>query len=242
MYFLATILFVPGSILTLGAGFAFSAALGLGWGVVLGSASVFVGAALGAIAAFLLARFLLREQVRKLTKRYALFEAIDAALEENGLKVFVLLRLSPIIPFNVFNYVGGVTSVSFRDYTLALIAMLPGTVLFVFLGASAGSLAESANSGSDPTVTIIVVVVGAVLGIGTIWLTTRYARKELNRILERRRLAEEAENESSHQPPTEEDDVSADDIDDDQVKDESIVDFVESPANELPSLENGTRQ
>jgi len=86
------------------------------------------------------------------------------------------------------NYIGGVSSVKFRDYCLALFAMIPGTVLFVFLGASAGSLAESATSGSDPTVTIVVVVVGAFLGIVTIWLTTRYARKELNRILEERSL------------------------------------------------------
>jgi len=102
VYFAATILFVPGSILTLGAGFAFSAPLGLGPGIALGTASVFVGAALGAIVAFLVARYLLREPVRRLTKRYAVFEAIDAALQDNGLKIFVLLRLSPVIPFNAF--------------------------------------------------------------------------------------------------------------------------------------------
>jgi len=186
VYFLATVLFVPGSILTLGAGFTFSATFGLGAGVVLGAVSVFVGASLGAIVAFLLARYLLRKPVRRLTERYALFEAIDAALQTNGLKIFILLRLSPVIPFNVFNYLGGVSSVTFRDYFLALFFILPGTTLFVFLGASAGSIAESASSGNDPTVTIVVVVVGAVLGIGTIWLTTRYARKELQRILEER--------------------------------------------------------
>lgn len=198
MYFLATILFLPGSILTLGAGFTFAASFGMGLGVLVGTLVVFIGAALGSIVAFLIARYLLRDQVRRLTKRYAIFEAIDSALEGNGLKIFILLRLSPVIPFNVFNYIGGVTSVTFRDYTLALFAMIPGTVLFVFLGASAGGLAESANSGSDPTVTIIVVVVGTVLGITTIWLTTRYARKELNRILEDRRREEDAE-----QPHTE---------------------------------------
>lgn len=161
-------------------------AFGLGPGLVLGSISVFVGASLGAIASFLLARYLLRNQVGRLSKKYAIFEALDLALKGNGLKIFCLLRLSPIIPFNAVNYIGGVSSVSLRDYVLALFAILPGTVLYVFLGASAGSLADSAGSGSDPTVTIVVIVVGSVLGILAIWLTTRYARKELNRVLEQR--------------------------------------------------------
>jgi uncharacterized membrane protein YdjX (TVP38/TMEM64 family) len=88
------------------------------------------------------------------------------------------------------NYTAGALSVSFRDYVLALFAILPGTILYVFLGASAGSLTDSANSGQDPTVTIVVVVVGIVFGVLAIYLTTRYARKELNRLLEERRVAE----------------------------------------------------
>lgn len=190
VYLAATVLFVPGAVLTLGAGFVFSMAFGLGGGVALGSLSVFLGASLGAIASFLLGRFLLRGQIEKLSKKYVTFQAIDNALKDNGLKIFVLLRLSPIIPFNVINYIAGVSSVSFRDYVLALFAIIPGTVLYVFLGASAGSLADSASSGGDPTVTIIIVVIGAVFGILAIWLTTRYARQELNKVLEDRRRAE----------------------------------------------------
>jgi len=202
VYFIATVFFIPGAVLTLGAGFVFSSAFGLGGGVVLGTISVFVGACLGSIAAFLIGRYLLRDQVGKLTKRYSIFEALDAAVENNGLKIFCLLRLSPIVPFNVLNYVAGVTAISLRDYCLALFAMIPGTILWVFLGASAGSLVESGQAGgSNQTVTIVVVVVGAVFGILAIWLTTRYARKELNRVVEKRRLeleeAAAAENESN---------------------------------------------
>jgi uncharacterized membrane protein YdjX (TVP38/TMEM64 family) len=147
---------------------------------------VFIGASLGAIASFLLGRYLLRDFVHRLTKRYTIFEALDVALQQNGLKIFLLLRMSPIIPFNVINYIGGVSAVSFRDYVLALFGMLPGTVLYVFLGASAGSLADSSSSGDNFTLTIIVVVVGAVFGIIAIWLSARYARKELNRIVQER--------------------------------------------------------
>ena len=89
---LATVLFIPGSILTLGAGFVFSMAFGLGGGVVLGTVSVFIGASLGAIIAFLLGRYLLQGQVKKLSNKYAIFEALNLALEHNGLKIFLLLR------------------------------------------------------------------------------------------------------------------------------------------------------
>lgn len=178
VYFIATVFFIPGSLLTLGAGFVFASAFGLGFGVLLGTLVVGTGASLGALAAFLLGRYLLRDQVGRLSNKYAVFQALDQALIDNGLKIFILLRLSPIVPFNILNYIGGASAVSLRHYALALFGILPGTLLYVFLGASAGSLADNMEgSGQSTTVTIIVVVVGAVLGIAAIYLTTRYARK-----------------------------------------------------------------
>jgi len=191
VYLIATVLFVPGSILTLGAGFVFANAFGLGIGVLLGTLSVFFGASAGATIAFLFGRYLFRDWVKSLTKKYAIFEALDVALEEKGFRIMLLLRLSPIIPFNAINYIVGVTAISFRDYILAMFAMLPGTVLYVFLGASAGSLADSANSGDNITVTIIVIVVGVVFGIAAIAATSYYAKKELNRVLAARQASVE---------------------------------------------------
>lgn len=117
--------------------------------------------------------------MQKLTRKYPIFDALEAALEKNGLRIFALLRLSPIVPFNAINYIAGVTSVSFRDYAISLFAILPGTILYVFLGASAGSLTDSAASGDNSTVTITVAVAGAFFGILAIFLTTRYAKREL---------------------------------------------------------------
>lgn len=182
VYFIATVCFVPGSILTLGSGFVFGKAVGLGYGVALAAVTVFVGASLGAIASFLLGRYLLRDCVgRVLVKRYPLVKALDegeqfsfrglvylclfrftfhhsaiikTALQQKGLQIFLLLRLSPIIPFNVINYIGGFTAITLRDYSLALFGILPGTVLYCFIGASAGSLTES-ESVVDGTVTIV---------------------------------------------------------------------------------------
>jgi len=192
VYLIATVLFIPGSILTLGAGFVFANAFGLGVGVLLGTLSVFFGASAGATIAFLFGRYLFREPVQGLTKKYAIFEALDAALEEKGFRIMTLLRLSPIIPFNAINYIAGVTAISLRDYLLAMFAILPGSILYVFLGASAGSLADSATSGENITVTIIVIVVGVVFGIAAIAATSYYAKKELNRVLAAREEQEQS--------------------------------------------------
>lgn len=195
VYFFATVFFVPGSILTLGAGFVFANAFGLGIGVLMGTISVFCGAGSGAIAAFLLGRFLLRDWVSGFSKKYAIFEALDVAFEEKGFRIMALLRLSPIIPFNAINYIAGVTALSFWSYTWATIAILPGTVLYVFLGASAGSLADSASSGENQTVTIIVVIVGVIFGVIAVGLTSYYAKAELNRVVEKRQAEIEGDEE-----------------------------------------------
>lgn len=197
VYFIATVFFIPGSILTLGAGFVFANAFGLGTGVLLGTLTVFFGASSGAIVAFLLGRFLLRDWVSRKTEHYTIFEALDNALAEKGFRIMALLRLSPIIPFNALNYIAGVTAIGFWQYVWAMFAILPGTILYVFLGASAGSLADSANSGDNSTVTIIVVVVGVVFGVLAVALTSYYARQELQKVTEQRTEGDEETGEAS---------------------------------------------
>ncbi len=173
-----------------GSGFVFANAFGLGLGLLFSTIAVFVGATTGSIAAFLLGRYLFRNCVENISKRYQVWEAIDTALQLQGLKIIILLRLSPLIPFNAINYILGVTSVTLRDYSLACFAMLPGTILYTFLGSSAGSIVESASSGDgNTTVTIVVVVIGIVFGVLSVVATTYYAKKELNQI-----IAQNAEN------------------------------------------------
>lgn len=178
----------------MGAGFVFSSAFGLGLGVCLGTLAVFVGASAGAVVSFLFGRYLFRDAVvRNLSKRYSVFEALDVALAEKGFRIMTLLRLSPIVPFNLLNYIAGVTAIPFWSYFWANFGILPGTVLYVFLGASAGSLTDSANSGDDNmTVTVVVIVVGVVLGILAIAVTSYYARKELNKVVAKRQAEMDA--------------------------------------------------
>ncbi|MFH0822178.1 MAG: FAD-containing oxidoreductase [Pseudomonadota bacterium] len=136
-YVLAAVLFLPGSVITLGAGFLF--------GVPTGLAVVWLGANLGACAAFLLGRTIAREWVAQKVKGNPKFAAIDEALGREGFKVVLLLRLSPVFPFDLLNYALGLTKVSFRNYAVAsLIGMLPGTLMYVYFGSAARSLAEAA--------------------------------------------------------------------------------------------------
>jgi len=191
---ICTVLFIPGSILTLGSGFIFANVFGLGYGVILATVAVFIGASAGAIVAFLLGRYLLRDWVKTLTTKYPLFEAVDTALEDKGLRIMCLLRLSPIIPFNALNYIAGITAISLTAYTWAMIAILPGTILYIFLGATAGSLTDSGSSGDNGTVKIITIVVGVVFGVLGVGAVSYYAKKELNNVIQK---AEEENNEDA---------------------------------------------
>jgi uncharacterized membrane protein YdjX (TVP38/TMEM64 family) len=142
LYSLATVLFVPGSILTLGAGVVF--------GVVLGSIYVFIGATIGATLAFLIGRYLARGWVAKRIANYGKFSEIDAAIARKGLKIVLLTRLSPVFPFVLLNYSLGITQVSLRDYILGCVGMIPGTVMYVYIGSLTGSLATIQNSAQSP--------------------------------------------------------------------------------------------
>lgn len=136
-YAVATVAFIPGSLLTLAAGAIF--------GLARGTAFVLVGATLGAAAAFLVGRYVARRAVERRLEGRPRFHAIDRAVGREGLKIVTLLRLSPVFPFNLLNYALGLTRVRFRDYLLACLGMLPGTFLYVYYGKALGSLAAVAG-------------------------------------------------------------------------------------------------
>ena len=137
VYIAACVLFVPGSILTLGAGFVY--------GVLLGAAVVWIGANLGAALAFILGRTLLRSSIEVKVKGNPRFAAIDRAVGKEGFKIVLLTRLSPVFPFNLLNYAFGLTGVGLRDYLIGTaLGIVPGTVMYVYLGSLITSLTELA--------------------------------------------------------------------------------------------------
>ena len=168
IYIGATVLFLPGSVLTLGAGAVF--------GVGLGSVYVSIASTLGATAAFLVGRYFARGWVAKKIAGSAAFAAIDRAVAEEGWKIVGLTRLSPAFPFSLLNYAFGVTRVSLRDYVLASwIGMMPGTVMYVYVG----SLARAAGDRTRTPGEWALYGIGLLATIGVTVFVTRLARRAL---------------------------------------------------------------
>jgi len=170
VYFVAALLFVPGSALTLAAGAIF----GLAWGF----ATVSVSSTLAAAASFLIARYLAREKVRRMAESNRTFGAIDTAIAQGGWKIIALLRLSPAVPFSLGNYLYGLTPVRFWPHILASwVGMMPGTFLYVYLG-FAGKTAAAGGTGKNPW-QYVLLGVGLLATIVVTVYVTRLARKAL---------------------------------------------------------------
>lgn len=179
IYAVATVLWIPGSLLTMAAGFVY--------GLIGGTLVVLPSAVVGATLAFLVARFVARDWVRARVARHPRMAAVHAAVGEHGFSMVMLLRLSPLFPFVLLNYALGLTDVKLRDYVLAsAVGMIPGTFLFVYLGTLAtdaaslaagtrpdGGLAERALFWGGLVVTLVV----------TVWIS-RLARRKLDRALQ----------------------------------------------------------
>ncbi len=127
LYLVSTVFFLPGTPVTVLAGFIF----GPLWGVFYAS----VASIISVSVAFLIARYVARELVERWVKDNAQFRKIDEQVEEHGWRILMFTRLVPIFPFNLQNYAYGLTSIRFSTFVLvSAIFMLPGTAVFVQFG------------------------------------------------------------------------------------------------------------
>jgi uncharacterized membrane protein YdjX (TVP38/TMEM64 family) len=171
IYVVATLLFVPGVALTLAGGFLF----GLARGTLIVSAAATTTAAL----AFLIARHVARAAVEARARKDRRFTAIDRAIGERGWTIVALLRLSPAVPFSLSNYFYGLTAIRFWPYVLtSWVAMLPGTVLYVYLGA-AGKAAARGGARSNAENVYLALGLAATIVV-TVYLT-KVARTALRK-------------------------------------------------------------
>jgi len=135
VYVIAAVLFVPASPMTAAAGFIY--------GPLLGTLIVSPASVLGATLAFLISRHLARDWAAAKMEKYPQFPVIDRAIEKNGFKVVLLLRLQLVIPYNLLNYALGLTRIRLRDFLIATwIGMLPATFLYVYLGSVAQNVSD----------------------------------------------------------------------------------------------------
>ncbi len=171
-YALSIIAFIPGSLLTAAAGAIF--------GVGQGTLYTFLGASLGASGAFLIARYLARDTIERRFSDHARFEAVDRAIGREGRKIVFLLRLSPVFPFTFLNYLLGLTKVRFVDYMIGHLGMLPGTLLYVYIGKVAAELANLGveDAGRSPA-EIAFLVFGLVVTLVVTLFITRVAKRAL---------------------------------------------------------------
>lgn len=170
-YALACVAFVPASLLTLAAGALF--------GIVKGTFYVLAGATLGSLGAFLIARYVARDWVAQRIARDARFAAIDAAIAEQGRRVVFLLRLSPVIPFNVLNYALGLTQVRVVDFLIASLGMIPGTLLYVYTGNLAKVVAGASTAPPRGPAFYAVLGLGLAATAAVTVLVTRLAKRAL---------------------------------------------------------------
>lgn len=177
VYIVAALLLLPASLLTLGAGFAY----GPWWGLVLVSPV----SVLAATAAFLLGRTAARGWVDKRIANNPRFSAIDGAVGENGFKMVFLLRLSPVVPFNLLNFALGVTRVRLRDYVLAsFVGMLPGTIMYVYLGSLVSNTAHLLEGTQATSTTQSVLFYGGLVATVVVAvLVARAAKRALKQAL-----------------------------------------------------------
>lgn len=138
LYFVLELIAVPALPLTLGSGYLF--------GMVKGTMAVSVSSTLAAVAAFLIARYGLRGMISNVAVKYPRFIAMDRIIARQGFKFVLLLRLSPLLPFSISNYLYGITSVDLLQYSIASwLGMLPGTIAYVSAGAAVGALSDLSN-------------------------------------------------------------------------------------------------
>lgn len=173
IYVLAVVALVPASALTIAAGAIF--------GLWVGTITVSLASTTGAALALLIARYLARDAVAHRVSRYPKFEAIDRAIGEEGWKIVAMLRLSPAVPFNLQNYLYGLTKVRFWPCVLtSWVAMLPGTLMYVYLGVAGRAGLEAASGGRARTpAEWALIVVGLMATIAVTVYVTRLARRAM---------------------------------------------------------------
>ncbi len=167
IYALAATLFVPGSALSLAAGVLF--------GVWLGTAAVWLGASIAIALSFAIARYAVRSRIEEVARTRPRFAAVDNAIGDQGWKIVALMRLSPVFPFSLQNYLFGVTSIRFLPYLIAsTTCILPGTFLYVYLGYVGGEAAAAVGgSGSSNTLQLVLRLTGL---LATLLVTVYIAR------------------------------------------------------------------
>ncbi|KAL3822640.1 hypothetical protein ACHAXA_001793 [Cyclostephanos tholiformis] len=187
VFLLGSLCFFPVALLSLGAGYVYENIYGLGLGIFYAFLVCYVGCLLGAAVCFARSRFLMRRLIERFSIKYPIVRAVDRAFETNGFRIFLLLRLSPALPFNALNYIGGIMAIRFRQYWWSTcVGIAPSTLWTVIVGALFGTMAAhgvDGNKAIDSTAKAVVLGLGILFGVLGFMGTAIYARRELTKII-----------------------------------------------------------
>lgn len=172
LYILGTLIFVPNPILALAAGALF--------GVPIGFLLVSVSSTLSAGGIFLAGRSLSRKWVLKKIALNKKTKVLDDAVTKEGWKMVALLRQTAILPFSIMNYALGLSKITFKNYVLASwIGMMPGQILYVYLGSIAGEIALKGHQRQKTLAEWLFLVLGLIVTIGISVRATLVVKKAL---------------------------------------------------------------
>lgn len=150
---------------------------------------VYTGSFLAACISMPIGRYLFRSYLQEKLQDKPYYLALEDAINEYGFTLVALWRLPPILPFTLFNYIVGVSSISYKDYLLASVAMVPGTFVEVYIGTSISSVQEAAEGNlQGGTFTLGLVIGGLVVGLIGITYVSVLAKRRIDQILGDRSL------------------------------------------------------
>mmetsp|Transcript_32245 Transcript_32245/g.51706 ORF Transcript_32245/g.51706 Transcript_32245/m.51706 type:complete len:336 (-) Transcript_32245:144-1151(-) len=185
VYILCNLFMIPGLLLTVGAGYLYFNLLNTWYGIIIAIFIVCVSRFIGWTCAFLAARYIFRSSVHSWMNQSVRFLYINQVVKLKGFQVVLLLRLSPITPYGLLNYIMGITSVELKHYVMGHLGMIPDATVFCLVGASIASLSKLSETGigSDKTVLIITVVLTVVSAAGMVYVGIQ-SKRELQKIAE----------------------------------------------------------
>jgi uncharacterized membrane protein YdjX (TVP38/TMEM64 family) len=175
IYIVAAVTLAPAFFLTVAAGAMF--------GVWRGSAIVFVAASLGASVVYVLGSRLARLSWMQRVTRDPRVAAVQAAIRSESLWIMFLLRLSPLVPYNILNYALALSGVRYVDFLVALIGMIPAIIMYTYYGKVVGDVAALAAGVSPPRGPeyYALLVAGLIAIIASTTMITRAARRAMER-------------------------------------------------------------
>ena len=167
VYIIAVVFILPASWLSLLAGYLY--------GPYLGTLIIFISAFIGASISFLLSKQLLSLKIQKIIGRFSKLSLLEKILKKAGLKLIILSRLSPIFPFSILNYFYGLNKISYKDFSISLFFILPGSYLYSSIGGIANNLNEIRDLDTNNNIFInLISIVSTAL---VVYFSAKYANE-----------------------------------------------------------------